>query len=275
MKFNSELPKCMLSLNTCINDYEFVLLHLYLEDEEYAAYFNEIRSQHPYRLMVLDNSAYEFFVKGEELDFNKLYTTIRELKPDYYILPDVLMDKEKTLAGVRKFLDEYRIIPRCSKPMAVAQGNSVDDMIDCLEQYIDMGIDAVAIPFHNSFYREMEVSLEVAFDFMKEYGYINADIEYAMGRVEFLRQIQDLLGRFKHVHILGSHCPLEAKFYDYSTMDTGYPVKLAIVGQGLGKEKEKPNIIIDEFYEKELPPETKILIESNIKKMKEWHEGGS
>jgi uncharacterized protein (UPF0333 family) len=57
-------------------------------------------------------------------------------------------------------------------------------------------------------------------------------------------------------------------------MDTGYPVKLAIVGQVLGNEKEKPNIIIDEFYEEELPTETKILIESNIKKMKEWHKNG-
>lgn len=274
MKFNSELPKCMLALNTCINDYDFVLLHLYLEDEEYALYFNELRSRLPYRMMVLDNSAYEFFVKGEELDFNKFYTTIRELKPDYYILPDVLMDKEKTLAGTRKFLDEYRI-PGCSKPMAVAQGDSIEDMIDCLEQYIEMDIDAVAIPFHNSFYREMSVSVNIANAFMVEYGYINADIEYAMGRVEFLSRIQDILKRFKHVHILGSHCPLEAKFYDYSTMDTGYPVKLAIVGQVLGKEKEKPNIIIDEFYGGELSLETKALIESNIKKMKGWHESGA
>jgi hypothetical protein len=138
-----------------------------------------------------------------------------------------------------------------------------------------MGIDAVAIPFHNSFYREMEVSAQIAGKFMNEYGYINSDIEYAMGRVEFCVLAQDLLKRFKHVHILGSHCPLEAKFYDYSTMDTGYPVKLAIVGQVLGQEKEKPNIIIDVFYEEELPGETRVLIESNIKKMKEWHERGS
>ena len=47
-------------------------------------------------------------------------------------------------------------------------------------------------------------------------------------------------------------------------MDTGYPVKCAILGVELGKDFEKPNIIIDDFLDKDLDDQTKLLIESNV-----------
>ena len=86
-----------------------------------------------------------------------------------------------------------------------------------------------------------------------------------MGRVQFMRDNEDLLKRFNHVHLLGSHQPFEKKYYkQWQTMDTGYPVKCAILGVELGKDFEKPNIIIDDFLDKDLDDQTKLLIESNV-----------
>ena len=73
-------------------------------------------------------------------------------------------------------------------------------------------------------------------------------------------------------HMLGSHNPIEIKYYDIFdniiSFDSGYPVKLAISGIKLGEEKEKPNVIIDDFYNMDLSDHIKELIAHNICEMK-------
>ena len=268
IKTNSELPLCMLHRNIDLNSYDFVLFHLYKENEQYRNYYKNLRKNFAERLMIFDNSAYEFYVKGEPLNLTEYYNAILDLKPDYYILPDVLMDYDKTMFGVRRFLylcntDEMK---ECgSKPLAVAQGDSVIELQRALTYYLNLGIDAVAIPFHNSFFKRMEVDDDIYWDFCEEFGGDNVDANYAMGRVQFMRDNEDLLKRFNHVHLLGSHQPFEKKYYkQWQTMDTGYPVKCAILGVELGKDFEKPNIIIDDFLDKDLDDQTKLLIESNV-----------
>ena len=93
MQINSELPIELLCYNNEYNEYDFVLFHL-MEHSVYKNYFIYQRILHPDRLMILDNSAYEYFIKGEQLDIQKFIEVINVLKPDYYILPDKLMDKE-------------------------------------------------------------------------------------------------------------------------------------------------------------------------------------
>ena len=258
----------MLHRNIDLNSYDFVLFHLYKENEQYRNYYKNLRKNFTERSMIFDNSAYEFYVKGEPLDLTEYYNAILDLKPDYYILPDVLMDYDKTMFGVRRFLylcntDEMR---ECgSKPLAVAQGDSVIELQRALTYYLNLGIDAIAIPFHNSFFKRMEVDDDIYWDFCEEFGGDNVDANYAMGRVQFMRDNEDLLKRFNHVHLLGSHQPFEKKYYkQWQTMDTGYPVKCAILGVELGKDFEKPNIIIDDFLDKDLDDQTKLLIESNV-----------
>ena len=104
IKTNSELPITLLNkYNEKLNDFDFVLFHLYISEPEYKQYFDDLRKRHPERRMIFDNSAYEFFVKGEKLDLDKYEKMIIELNPDYYILPDTLMDKEKTMMDIIKF----------------------------------------------------------------------------------------------------------------------------------------------------------------------------
>lgn len=248
---NSELPNTLLHLNMELNDYDFVLYHLLKSNEKYKQWAYNQRKNHPNRMMILDNSAYEFFVKGEELNMDDFAEVINDLRPDFYILPDVLMNKDKTVKGVKEFFDKYVIIS--SKPLAVAQGNTSEELLECLRMYDEMNIKYVAIPFHLSFYTEMDIDPVIRSAFLDVYKEETLDIRYAMGRVQWVQDHYKTLQYFPRVHFLGSHCPLEKKFYkEFYSMDTGYPVKLGIKRIGLEYEKCKPDIIIDEFLDTEL-----------------------
>lgn len=278
MKINSELPLTMLQENLRLNEYDFVLFHLYQQYPEYRDYYKKLRETHPDRLMIFDNSAYEFFVKEETLDLDAYCAAIIDLRPDMYILPDVLMNQRETLDKtfaflavheiniIRAFANTGKIVP---KPLAVAQGNSADELFDCLLKYYQDHIHNVAIPFHNSFYKEYYVDT-TADRFRSLFGKLTDDHRYAMGRIRFVDDARLLLRKFDHVHLLGSHCPAEKAFHgrDVDTIDTGYPVKCGIAGYKLFEEPAKPDIIIDDFMTTELTPAQQSLIDSNITKFK-------
>lgn len=276
IKINSEIPLCLLDNNNELNEYDFVLFHLYKTNQKYREYFLNQRKEHPERLMIFDNSAYEFFVKGEKLEAGEFYKAIIELNPDYYILPDTLMNMAKTILDTKSFLNVYGVSIRNdvnvkSEPLAVVQGNSVAEMMHCVSEYKKLRINAVALPFHNSFYRDMDVDEDIMNDFFSEFGPDNVDAEYAMGRVQLMRDWKGWLKySFKHIHLLGSHQPYEKKYYhDFDTMDTGYPVKCALEGVMLGNDYKKPNTIIDDFLDKELEDGVKERIKINIMKFKQ------
>ncbi len=265
----------MLDQNVQLNEYDFVLFHLYKAYPEYREYYKGLRKSHPDRLMILDNSAYEFFVKGESLNLDEFVEVIRDLQPDLYILPDVLMDADKTNDLVDEFLGRYGkyLCLDCkvkSQPMAVVQGNSPYELFDLALHYRDLCIDNIAIPFHNSFFQDY-VDDHTANQWRLEMGQITPDHRYALGRINFINKAELLLSRFKHVHLLGSHCPFEKRYYNQKlikTMDTGYPVKCGIAGYNMGDEPKKPDIIIDDFMTVPLTRKQQILIESNINRFK-------
>lgn len=275
---NCELPLCLMDKNEELNNYDFVLFHLFESNKTYREYFLNLRKSNPTRLMILDNSAYEFYIKGESIDLNKYADTIKLLKPNVYILPDVLMDMEKTVQITRSFWSEFVLQLPDSKPMAVLQGRTPYQLIECLNIYKDMNINHIAIPFHNDFFRELgfyiDSTTRKAFDKWHGMRGISKDTCYAMGRIKFLRDNhKNILDGIKHLHFLGSHDPFEKTIYNMLTiepsgmtftMDTGYPVKCGIKGVQLGKEKTKPEVIIDEFLDKNLSESTKRCIINNV-----------
>ena len=280
MKIKSELPNCMLYKNNELNEYDFVLFHLYISNDTYKDYYLNQRKYNSDRLMILDNSAYEFYIKGEELDLDKFYNVIVELKPDLYILPDTLMNKDKTITNTIKFIDKYSSKIQQStnaKPLAVAQGVTFEEISTCLDKYKELNINNIAIPFHNSCFKEHNINdsyISAIVDMFRSWHgtkVINEDMKYAIGRIRFISEYMDKLKGFNHVHLLGSHDPIEKFVYKMmwldqhiNTMDTGYPVKCALSGWELGKEPVKPNVIIDEFLDKEISHLIQNLIEKNV-----------
>lgn len=274
ININCELPLTMLNeYNNALNQYDFVLFHLLKQYPEYCKYFIDNQLHHPERTVILDNSAYEFYVQKKKLNLHEFEAAIVGMMPTYFILPDVLMNLEATLEGTERFLNEHKEALKVSKPLGVLQGNSYEDFDTCMEFYKNHNIAAIAIPFHNSFFKEKkEGRMEykgIEYTFFQRYGYINEDIRYAIGRCMWVYQNKEKLDKFQYVHLLGSHCPYEKVIHEMlcahiDSMDTGYPVKCGIEGELLYKEEQKPNIIIDDFMTKELPDDIKNLIRLNI-----------
>jgi len=247
-----------------------------------------MREEHPERKMILDNSAYEFFIKGEELDLDEYVEAIIELNPDYYILPDTLMNREKTILDVIEFrvkhqqrLESYfnGIEESIPQPITVVQGNTVNEFNSCLSTFLNMGYTNIAIPFHNTFFKEIEeCDPDVALSFISAgYNIYTEDVRYAIGRCVWMKEYGlDILSpngspQYTMLHFLGSHCPAEKKYLNtlfsensQISMDTGYPVKLAIEGRELGKESAKPKTIIDDFMYNEFNDEEQKLIVNNV-----------
>ena len=333
IQINCELPLGMLkSYNTKLNDMDFVLFHLFQHyPDTYGKYYLDLRKSknNSDRIMILDNSAYEFYIKGKELDWDAYINTIYKLKPDYFILPDTLMNYQKTIEETTSFLtiDYIKEIKKLKEkyniqPMGVLQGNSTSDFLNCIMEYADLGIKSIAIPFHNSFLaddygkvsdidwlefsdfnldlpknqkiekvesenrKEMDGSTKIVDKLVDK-----LDNNYARGRINWIHRYFHFLNRFfDYIHLLGSHNPAEINFYKdlkknssgdllISSMDTGYPVKLVIDSYvkssckkivKLGTEKNKPEIIIDEFFDKKLDAKVIKGIEENVKIFKEF-----
>ncbi len=276
IKINCELPINLLNVNYNLNDYDFVLFHLYISNKVYREYYKAMRIVHPTRTMILDNSAYEFYVKGETLDLSEYAKVIEELHPDYYILPDILMNQKGTLELVDRWFKNY--MPESdAQPMAVAQGETEQELLGCLCVYKTNGIMNICLPFHNSFFKDMRRDPDLEKDFADAYNLdpsdLTEDMKYASGRVMFVYNNIELLEGFNYIHLLGSHCPLEKAFYRDScinSMDTGYPVKLAFEHGILGREKKKPDTIIDNFIDKDVDNLTRALINVNVGLFKEY-----
>lgn len=296
IKINSELPISLLeSHNEKLNDFDFVLFHLYISEPKYKEYFDRMRETKPERKMILDNSAYEFFVKGEELNLDEYEKAIVELNPDYYVLPDTLMNKEKTIMDVLEFREKHQgrieklfeqIDEGAPQPIAVVQGNTVDEFNKCLEMLLNLGYNNIAIPFHNGFLKD-EIDYcdgDIASVFSQGgYNSCTDDVRYAMGRCMWMKHwgldIIEPNGkpRYNMIHFLGSHCPVEKRYLasmfaknSQVSMDTGYPVKCAIEGLELGTETSKPNTIIDDFMHNSFKNEEIDLIEKNVYKFKNY-----
>ena len=233
IKTNSELPITLLDkYNEKLNDFDLVLFHLYVSEPEYKSYFDNMRDRRPERRMILDNSAYEFFVKGEELNLDEYEKAIIELNPDYYVLPDTLMDKERTIRDVLAFREKHQknieeyfktIGEEAPQPIAVVQGNTIAEFNSCLLTLLDMGYTNISLPFHNTFFKEEfdECDGDIAYEFATAgYNYCTEDVRYAMGRCMWIKKYINALftpgGKplFTLLHFLGSHCPAEKKFYN-------------------------------------------------------------
>jgi hypothetical protein len=122
-----------------INDYMFVLLHRYLEDEEYRNVCNSYSGT-----MILDNSCFEL---GAALSDELIANTVEELRPTFFVLPDVLMNNKATLQKIETFINKYpELIPQA---MAVIQGETMEEMLSSYRSVSAIpNLGMIGIPFH-------------------------------------------------------------------------------------------------------------------------------
>lgn len=279
MQINCELPLPMIrEWNEKLNQFDLVLFHLFNSNPDYKEYFINLRKKHTQntpRRMIMDNSAWEFMIRGKTHELGLFRDAVRELIPDYFIIPDVLGNMDKTMDYVLSEMHHWDQgdYGTHSYPIAVIQGNSIEEFWNCIQDYLRLGIKCVALPYDIEFFRSYAHAgtlTEKVFRLVYNTPILTPDMEYALGRLEIITLLKSELQKFEYIHVLGSHCALDKLFLEHipglqiRSMDTSYPVKIALKKWCLFREQYKPKIVIDDIGSNHLSPEIQELIITNI-----------
>jgi hypothetical protein len=198
-------------------DYDYALVHLFEEDEAYYKHFTQALADG--REVILDNSIFEL---GEAFDMQQFSDWTNKLKPTWYIIPDALEDKTKTVYNAMQWMEFYKSKTK-GKSIGVVQGKTYYEIMKCYEALDRLGVDMIAISFDYSLYEELV-------------PHPNKLVSWMMGRVALLGMLvkDKVINKNKPHHLLGCALPQEGQFYRgydwiYS-MDTSNPVVHAIKG---------------------------------------------
>lgn len=267
IKISHEVPVPLLEKSLEFNDYEYSLTHLLDTDRDYYNfYFNS--SINLKRESIMDNSIFE----GNPLDWDSYVNYITNIKPTYYIIPDTIGDKEKTLLDFDKFTKSYLNLP--GTPMAVVQGGTYDELLECFEFYLHNDIPKIAVVFHSKAYIEDEAC--------------NINQNRMNGRIKLIKMIwgkfaDTIKAKNVKIHLLGASLPQEFYHYGYlnefnviDSIDTSNPILVGMTGyeyniteDGKFRLNDKPSeVMMNEFHD--IVPSEEIMekIKNNIKNFK-------
>ena len=216
IKIAHESPLSIFDQVQSLTDYDYALVHLFEENEEY---FNKFKlALQNGREVILDNSIFEL---GEAFDTEKYRTWIEKLQPTWYIIPDSLENRNKTMANIRDW--DFRIP---GKSIGVVQGKSYEEIVGCY-RFIKDKVDMIAISFDYSLF-EKEYPVRLAAK--------NKYYSYMMGRIGLIKRllVDNIIDKSKPHHLLG--CGLPQEFMHYRTyewiysLDTSNPIVHGIKG---------------------------------------------
>jgi len=262
IKITHEAPLAIFDEITEMTDLQYCLVHLMDESSEYRDKFIDLCSKK--HEVILDNSIFELGTAFKGDDYIKW---VKELKPTWYIIPDVLEECDATIQNAEEWLFKYgKDIPRRSKSIGVVQGKTVEEIVRCYKALERLGVDMIAISFDYSLYEKM-------------FPHPNQKLSWVMGRVQLLGILVDMgviNPEIPH-HLLGSGLPIEGKFYGqydwiYST-DTSNPVVHGIKGikyqDNFGLYKKESQKLHEMIYypEEEINME---LVEYNVKQFRKY-----
>lgn len=241
-----------------MTDGDYCLVHLMDENETYRNLFLE-SAEYGNHIM-LDNSIFEL---GEAYDSDRYYHWINELKPMYFIIPDVLNDGKKTVERMNAWFDKYET-PADVKPMAVVQGSTYEELIDTYRKIaFDDRVGKIGISFDSSCYLGNEGGNNPT---------LSKEAAFMRGRSRFLAYLEEenIANRNKPHHLLGCSLPQEMYFYrnvDWiESVDTSSPVvngllniKYSIVGL-----ESKPSVKLFTLIDDEVTEDQWKTIKYNI-----------
>lgn len=217
IKIAHESPKSIFSEVQKVTDYDYALVHLFEEDPEYLKLFQDALANG--REVILDNSIFEL---EEAFDAVKFAQWVKDLKPTWYIVPDVLENALQTMVQMADWNNTYMDLP--GKKIGVVQGKTYEQIKACYE-YMDTiaNVDMIAISFDYSYYAET-------------IPHPNKYVSWMLGRVKLLGDLlrDGIINEDKPHHLLGCGLPQEFAFYkEYKwiySLDTSNPVVHGIKG---------------------------------------------
>lgn len=255
-----EAPISIMEEVNKVTDFSYALVHLF---EQYPAYFGFFkRAVRDGRIVYLDNSIFEL---GTAFSADRFAYWIERLRPQYYVVPDVLEDAGGTVSNFENWLKNYRHIP--GQRIGVVQGKTYEDIIMCY-QYMAAKANVIAISFDYSLYETLAPS-------------INKYTSWMLGRVIVLNRLlkDGIIDSTKLHHLLGCGNPNEFSFYRHDayswiySLDTSVPVVHGIFEQSyeygvdvLGWRKEKTKLA--DLINTEVTPAMLDIILNNIQVFK-------
>lgn len=256
IKISHEIPKQLFPNHDLISDYPYVLGHLLHNDVEYTEFYRQKLTTAPYS--ILDNSAFEL---GESIPGWALYDLGEEFRPTHLVLPDRVNDYKQTMENAVEYLDKYR--SDNVKYIGVCQGDTFEDIADCIDFYEEKNVDIIALPFD-----------------------LVPDSDYVTVRFRFLNWWYSnrfrLTGKFPKFHLLGCQNPVEFLLYKYNqnhikkfiySLDTSSPIVNGWSGNRLGPNgltAPKPKDKLADNLDVILTDEQISLIYENIKTFREY-----
>jgi hypothetical protein len=258
IKVSHEVPKILLKDSEVFNDFQYALVHLLEEDEEYRNYF--INYKNTGGEIYLDNSLHE---KGYAIGGDTLIKWINILEPSNIFIPDVWEDMNESLYNAHLWKDIN--VPIMVEKVAVVQAQSYVEAVCCVSNYKKMGYKKIAFSYGASYYLDV-------------FPHPNIDFGKAMGRVSVISKLYKdrVLTKDDRVHLLGASLPQEFLFYNnlpfIESLDTSNPIMAAFDGlkynnYGLkSKPKSNMNSCFNINY---VSPITNSILQHNVSKFRE------
>lgn len=251
-KIAHEAPISIFNAVQEATDYDYALVHLFEENEEYLDKFMKAKQSN--REIILDNSIFEL---GEAFSADKFYPWIEQLLPTWYIIPDALENAEKTVKNVK----EWRHVAGCQS-IGVVQGKNYEEIKWCYQE-IEPLVDMVAISFDYSFFVNEDLN-----------GILPTKYHHYMyGRDALIHTLmhEDVINQNKPHHLLG--CGLPQEFDSYTdlnwiySIDTSNPVVAGLKGiryKGKAGLEDKPTQKLYTMINERVGKDTLQLITYNI-----------
>ena len=251
-----ESPLQLLEESLNYNDYQYCLVHLMEENEEYRDWFLTVNKRFGAEVL-LDNSIFEL---GESFDPEKYAHWLREINPNYYIVPDVLEDAAGTMHQWRDWSLNHKPAENKSLKIGVVQGKTWQELTDCYN-FMRHEADYIAISFDYSYYK------------YTGYGTGKLDL-WCSGRQRF---IQDLIDKgywewSKPHHLLGCSFAKEFRYYvdkgitNIRSCDTSNPIVAALKGLSYNGDlglQEKPSTMLCDLINAEVDEDVLELAQYN------------
>ena len=262
MLVSHESPISILDHSRHYNDYDYALVHLFETHPEYYTFFKSSLSLG--REVMLDNSIFEL---GIAFDSDKFADYINELKPTYYIVPDVLEEGKATMTSFWSFITKYEDLPGLK--VGVVQGKTYDELIACYEFMVGYA-DYIAISFDYSYY---QIIGRATSDNPER-----AKLERMCdGRQKLINMLiaDGIWDHTKPHHLLGCSLAKEFSYYpnvkSIRSVDTSNPVVAGIVGQRYLREiglYNKPKVLLADLIDAELTADQMSDVIYNVEEFK-------
>lgn len=258
MKVAHESPNSIFKEVQKLTDYDYCLAHLYMESRQYRSHFRE--SVRNGREVILDNSIFE----GKPLSNEGYAEIIKELMPEWYIVPDVLERYERTIANYVDFTTQYPNLP--GKRIGVVQGKTMDEIVKCYTGLLKLPIDKIAISFDYSYYTKLSRTPDLKLE------------SWCTGRQTLLDILEglDIIDTSVPHHLLGCSLAKEFSYYKnykwIDSVDTSNPVVAGYYKmkyEGTNGLSDKPSMKLMDLIDVELSEEQKEIIFYNIKQFKQ------